>query len=54
MAEEESISKEDMDLLFITDSVEEMRDHLMVHSIEKFKLIKKNIRSHWWLGEKKS
>jgi len=41
MAKNESISFEDMDLLFITDSVEEMAEHIKTHAIKKFKLVRK-------------
>lgn len=51
MAKEESISPEDMKLLFVTDSVEEMAEHIKTHSIEKFKLVKKEQRPKWWFGE---
>lgn len=51
MAKNESISQEDMNLVFITDSVEELISHLKIRAIKKFGLTKKNIRKHWWLGE---
>lgn len=51
MAEQESISNEDMKLLFITDSVEEMESHLNEYAIVKFNLIKKRIQSKWWFAE---
>ncbi|WP_340202037.1 TIGR00730 family Rossman fold protein [Ascidiimonas sp. W6] len=51
MASNESISPEDMKLLYMTDSVEEMETHLKKYAIDKFGLIKKPIRSKWWLGE---
>lgn len=38
MAKNESISPEDMKLLFITDSVEELIDHIEKHAIKKFGL----------------
>lgn len=38
MAEEETISKSDMSLFLLTDSVDKAMDHLRVHSIEKFNL----------------
>ena len=52
MAENESIAPEDMDLVFMTDSVSEMREHLEHFAIKKFGLVKKPVISHWWLGEK--
>ena len=51
MAENESINQEDMKLLFLTDSVEEMVNHLRTHAVKKFGLVKKPIKKHWWLGE---
>ncbi|XLS30667.1 TIGR00730 family Rossman fold protein [Flavobacteriaceae bacterium M23B6Z8] len=51
MAAEESISEEDMKLLFITDSVAEMEAHLHEYAIAQFNLVKKPIRSKWWFGE---
>lgn len=51
MAEEESIAREDMDLLFLTDSVEEMKDHLRKYAIEAFGLVRKPFRQKWLFGE---
>lgn len=51
MAERESISKADMELLFVTDSVEEMVEHIKSHAIKKFKLVKKERKPKWWFGE---
>jgi len=45
MAENESISQEDMDLLFLTDSVEEMKEHLKEYAVKRFGLIKKTYRN---------
>lgn len=47
MAKNESISKEDMDLLFLTDSVAEMNAHLSLYAVKKFKLIKKPKKTKW-------
>lgn len=52
MAHKESIAQKDMDLLFLTDSVADMKTHLEAQAVKKFGLVKKPIRSHWWLGEK--
>ncbi len=52
MAENESISPEDMKLLFITDSVEDLVQHIQTHAIQRFNLVKKPRRPRWWLGEK--
>ena len=51
MAENESISPEDMKLLFVTDSVEEMSEHIRTHAIERFKLVRKQQKPKWWFGE---
>jgi uncharacterized protein (TIGR00730 family) len=51
MAANESISPEDMTLLFVTDSVSEMETHLKEHAIDQFGLIKKTMRSKWWFAE---
>lgn len=51
MAERESISPEDMQLLFVTDSVEDLITHIETHAIKKFKLVRKHIKPKWWLGE---
>jgi hypothetical protein len=51
MAENESISPEDMKLLFITDSVEDVIKHIETYSIKKFGLVKKQVKPKWWLGE---
>ena len=51
MAQNESISAEDMKLLFVTDSVEDLITHIELHSIKKFGLVKKQVKPKWWLGE---
>ncbi len=51
MAENESISSEDMKLLFITDSVEDLITHIETYSIKKFGLVTKQVKPKWWLGE---
>jgi hypothetical protein len=53
MAANESISQEDMNLLFITDSVSEMVEHLKIHAVKKFGLVKKPLNTRWWFGESK-
>lgn len=50
MADNESISPEDMKLLFVTDSVEEVMEHLKKHAIKKFGLKKHRYKSLWLLG----
>lgn len=49
MAQNESIDKEDMKLLFVTDSVEEMIAHIRAHAINKFKLVR--TKPSRWFGE---
>lgn len=51
MAENESISPEDMKLLFVTDSVEDVIKHIETYSIKKFGLVPKQSKPKWWLGE---
>ncbi|MFD1613881.1 LOG family protein [Gelatiniphilus marinus] len=51
MAENESISPEDMKLLFVTDSVEDVIKHIEKYSIKKFGLVSKQDKPKWWLGE---
>ena len=51
MAREESISEDDMRLLFVTDSVEELTAHIRKHSIQKFGLVQKEQKPKWWFGE---
>ena len=52
MSDNESISPEDLKLLFITDSVEDLIAHINKYSIKKFGLKKKPYKSKWWFGEK--
>ena len=51
MVENESISPEDMKLLFVTDSVKDLISHIETFSINKFGLVKKQVKPKWWLGE---
>ncbi len=51
MVENESISPEDMDLLFVTDSVKDLVNHIKKNSINKFGLVKEKYRPKWWFGE---
>ncbi|WP_072349352.1 TIGR00730 family Rossman fold protein [Flavobacteriaceae bacterium A100] len=51
MAKNESISPEDMKLLFVTDSVEDLMQHIETYSIKKFGLVEKQDKPKWWLGE---
>lgn len=51
MIENESISKAEMNLLFLTDSVKEMEDHLKEYAVKRFGLTKKPMKTKWWYGE---
>jgi uncharacterized protein (TIGR00730 family) len=51
MAKNESISPNDMKLLFVTDSVEDLITYIESHSIKKFGLVKKQVKPKWWLAE---
>lgn len=51
MAKNESISPHDMELLFVTDSVEDLITHIESRTVKKFKLIQKQVKPKWWLGE---
>lgn len=51
MSQNESISPEDMKLLFVTDSVEELIAHIKKHAIKQFGLKKQPFKSKWWFGE---
>lgn len=53
MADHESISREDMNLLFLTDCVTEMREHLKEYAVKRFGLVKKPMETSWWFGETK-
>jgi uncharacterized protein (TIGR00730 family) len=52
MKKNESISPEDMQLLFVTDSVEELVAHINKYGIKKFGLKKKEYKPKWWFGER--
>lgn len=54
ISDNDSISKEDTNLLFLTDFVEEMKEHLRDHAIKGFGLIKKPMKARWWFGETES
>ncbi|PKP13417.1 MAG: TIGR00730 family Rossman fold protein [Bacteroidetes bacterium HGW-Bacteroidetes-3] len=53
MAKNESINAEDMKLLFVTDSVEDLMTHIETYSIKKFGLVRKQYKPKWWFSEKK-
>lgn len=52
MVKQESISEEDMKLLYVTDSVDELIKHIDTYAVKKFGLIKKPPKPKWWFGEK--
>lgn len=54
MLENESISPDDMKLLFVTDSIPDVITHLETHAIKEFGLIKKQYKPKWWLFENKA
>ncbi len=47
-----TISREDFDLLFVTDSVEDLVAHIEKYSIKKFGLKRLEFKPKWWFGEK--
>lgn len=51
MAKNESISPEDMKLLYITDFPEDVVKHIQKYAVEKFGLVKKQYKPKWWYGE---
>lgn len=53
MAEEQTINKDDMELILFTDSIDEAINHIKKCSIDMFNLkLKKAKRTMWILGEK--
>ena len=40
-----------MKLTFVTNSADEVVNHIKVHAIEKFNLIKEKYEPKWWYGE---
>lgn len=52
MAEQGTIAKEDLDLVLITDDVDEAMDHIQKYVNQNYKLVQKR-KPVWWLGEKK-
>lgn len=51
MVKEESISPEDMDLIFVTDSAEEVVQHIKINAIKRFGLVKEQYKPKWWYWE---
>lgn len=54
MAESGTISPEDLDLLLVTDSIEEAMNYFKKHAIEQFSLKGRRIKPSWVLGELKN
>jgi uncharacterized protein (TIGR00730 family) len=52
MINEETIQKEDLDLLLITDDMDEAMNHINMYISNNYDLLKKR-KSFWWLFEKK-
>jgi uncharacterized protein (TIGR00730 family) len=52
MIKEETIHKEDLDLLLITDDMDEAMNHINTYISSNYNLLKKR-KSFWWLFEKK-
>ena len=52
MISEETIQKEDLDLLLITDDMDEAMNHINTYISSNYDLLKKR-KSIWWLFEKK-
>jgi len=52
MAEKGTIAKEDLNLVLITDSVDEAMNHIQKYVNRNYKLVAKR-KPIWWLGEKK-
>lgn len=54
MAKNESMDEDNMELLFLTDSIDEMVNHIKIHAIKKFGLTKKTYKIKWRPGEMRS
>jgi uncharacterized protein (TIGR00730 family) len=52
MISEETIRKEDLDLLLVTDDMDEAMNHINTYISSNYELLKKR-KSFWWLFEKK-
>jgi len=52
MADRESISQADMKLLYVTDSVDNLIEHIDTYAIKEFKLTQKASKPKWWFVEK--
>lgn len=54
MRQQQTISETDYDLIFVTDSVEEITEKLQTSAIKKYRLIKAEPRKSWWLWEREA
>ncbi|PZP51704.1 MAG: TIGR00730 family Rossman fold protein [Pseudopedobacter saltans] len=52
MADQGTIAKEDLDLVLITDDVDEAMEHIQKYVNQNYKLVQKR-KPKWWLGETK-
>lgn len=52
MAERESISQEDMKLLYVTDSINDLIKHIETYAVQEFGLVRKASKPKWWLRER--
>ena len=52
MVDEETISSADLDLLLVTDDVEEAMNHINTYIASNYDLMKRR-KPFWWLFEKK-
>ncbi|MBC7426905.1 MAG: TIGR00730 family Rossman fold protein [Bacteroidia bacterium] len=48
-----TISPEDLNLILVTDNIDDVTEHIRKNCIEKFGLKPKKIRAYWLFGEKK-
>ena len=51
ISERESISKKDMNLLFLNDSVNEMEEHLKEYAVKRFGLIERTMETKLWFRD---
>lgn len=53
MVHNESISQDDMKLLFVTDSIGDLENHIQKYAVIQFGLKKKQFKAKWWFWEKR-
>jgi hypothetical protein len=51
MVEQGTLSPEDMNLIYLTDSIEEAMAHIKKYAVERFHLTYRRIKPMPWLGE---